>query len=455
MNLREATRLVLSESLLPLSAGDAWAEIVRRGLDKQSGSKGKTPGRTVSSYLSTAAKKAGSGIVAEGSKPARYRFVPGASGKKAEKPVKSRVPKSESQSKPKAQNSKFVAPCEEILSARPGVPMGVADILKSVLEVHPELPWKNANGAVRAALLRAAKLGGPIRQVHGSVPPLFFVGKADSAETSSKAPSAPTATGRSVKQSRPFSFLECAEKVLREFGAKQPMHYRDIAAKAIEQGWLVSSGETPETTMNAVIGTDIRKRRSERKPQIFVQHGKGFIGLAEWMSHGIRFQVSEHNKSVMAKMLKRLHSISPTAFERLIQALLEAMDFVETTVTPASGDGGIDVRGTWRVAEGIEIRMAIQAKRWKSNVLAPVVQAVRGSLTGSERGMIITTSDFSKGAREEAADPRKASTISLVNGEQLVKLLVKNGIGVKSDSITILELDPESELFPAPVPETK
>ena len=126
---------------------------------------------------------------------------------------------------------------------------------------------------------------------------------------------------------------------------------------------------------------------------------------------------------------------------------MEAMDFVDTVTTPSSGDGGIDVRGTWRVADGIEIRMAIQAKRWKSNVQAPVVQAVRGALTGSERGMIITTSDFSKGARDEAADPQKASTISLINGEQLVKLLVQNGIGVKTDSIEILEIDPESSVF--------
>ena len=201
--------------------------------------------------------------------------------------------------------------------------------------------------------------------------------------------------------------------------------------------------------MNALIGSDIRKRRASGKPQVFVQHGKGFIGLAEWMSKGIRFQANEHNKAVRAKMLKRLHAISPTDFENLIRTLLEAMDFIDTTVTPASGDGGIDVRGTWRVADGIEIRMAIQAKRWKANVQAPVVQAVRGSLTGSERGMIITTSDFSKGAREEAADSRKSSTVSLINGEQLVNLLVKYEVGVRSDTIRILEPDPDSEWFSA------
>ena len=69
------------------------------------------------------------------------------------------------------------------------------------------------------------------------------------------------------------------------------------------------------------------------------------------------------------------------------------------------------------------------------------------SLSSSERGMIITTSDFSSGAKKEAEDPTKASTISLVNGEQLVKLLVKHGIGVTRDQIEILELDTDSDLF--------
>ena len=346
-------------------------------------------------------------------------------------------------------NSKFIAPCLEVLRAKSPAPMTVSEIQKGILAIHPELPWKFSGGAIRAALLRAAKSGAEIRQVPGALPPKFFVGKTvKEAPGEQPNPKAGKSAPQPQKES-PFSFLECAGKVLREFGAKQPMHYREITKRALEQGWLVSSGERPEATMNALIGSDIRKRRASGKPQVFVQHGKGFIGLAEWMSKGIRFQANEHNKAVRAKMLKRLHAISPTDFENLIRTLLEAMDFIDTTVTPASGDGGIDVRGTWRVADGIEIRMAIQAKRWKANVQAPVVQAVRGSLTGSERGMIITTSDFSKGAREEAADSRKSSTVSLINGEQLVNLLVKYEVGVRSDTIRILEPDPDSEWFSA------
>ncbi len=241
-----------------------------------------------------------------------------------------------------------------------------------------------------------------------------------------------------------MTFLQCAEKVLREFGAKKPMHYQEITKIAIDQGWLASEGKTPEATLYAQILTDIRKRRDKHQPQMFGQYGKGYVGLAEWMATGIRFQVEEHNKTVREKLLKLLHKMPPEKFEHLICALLEKMEFIDTEVTKFGGDGGIDVRGTWD-KDGIRIRMAIQVKRWKGNVQAPVVQGVRGALTSAERGMIITTSDFSEGARKEAEDTTKAGTISLINGEQLVKLLVQYGVGITSDAIEIIEIDPEAD----------
>ena len=148
-----------------------------------------------------------------------------------------------------------------------------------------------------------------------------------------------------------------------------------------------------------------------------------------------------HNTDVRKKLLARLLKMPPSAFERLIQRLLIEMGFVETSVTPISKDGGIDVRGTWEIAGGIRQRYAVQVKRWKGNIQAPTVQNVRGSLKTGELGLIITTSDFTKGARTEARDETKHSPISLVNGKQLVELLIANGIGVRVERIEVLELD--------------
>ena len=57
--------------------------------------------------------------------------------------------------------------------------------------------------------------------------------------------------------------------------------------------------------------------------------------------------------------------------------------------------------------------------------------------------MIITTSDFGQGARIEASDPEKVP-ITLVNGEQLLNLLMRNQIGVTQQRLTAFSLDEES-----------
>jgi restriction system protein len=97
------------------------------------------------------------------------------------------------------------------------------------------------------------------------------------------------------------------------------------------------------------------------------------------------------------------------------------------------------VRGTLVVGDVIRTRMAVQVKRWKKNVQAPVVQQVRGSLGAHEQGLIITTSDFSSGARSEAARP-DATPVALMPGEQLVTLLIAHDIGVRRTKHDRIEL---------------
>ncbi len=59
-----------------------------------------------------------------------------------------------------------------------------------------------------------------------------------------------------------------------------------------------------------------------------------------------------------------------------------------------------------------------------------------------EQGLIITTSDFSSGARKEAARP-DATPVALMNGDQLVLLLVEHEIGVTRESHDLLEISGE------------
>lgn len=67
---------------------------------------------------------------------------------------------------------------------------------------------------------------------------------------------------------------------------------------------------------------------------------------------------------------------------------------------------------------------------------------MRGSLGVHEKGLIITTSDFSPGAVKEAAQPDKPP-IALVTGEQLVMLIMEHGIGVHHSTPDLFEIDEE------------
>ncbi len=244
----------------------------------------------------------------------------------------------------------------------------------------------------------------------------------------------PNRPGRTPSQRQPL-------EPWGQFGDKQPMHYRAITAKALEMGWLDTQGKTPEASMYAAIGTEIRRDKKRGEQPRFVQHGRGFVGLGRWMGRGLAFEIEQHNKRVKQSLHKRLFDMDPGGFEDLIGRLLDALGFDDIQVTRRSGDGGIDVRGTLVVGDVIRTRMAVQVKRWRksNNVQRPDVQQVRGSLGTHEQGLIITTSDYSTGASEEASRA-DAVPVALMNGGQLVTLLVEKDLGITRDTQDLIEL---------------
>jgi restriction system protein len=255
----------------------------------------------------------------------------------------------------------------------------------------------------------------------------------------------PKKTTKAAIKRKKLSFTQAAEKVLRDHGKKQPMHYRLITETALKHGLLDTQGQTPEATMYAQILTEIRRYKARGDQPRFIQHRGGFVSLSAWMGKGLAFDIEQHNRRVRAETLKRLKALDATEFEHFVSELLAKVGFEELNVTPPSKDGGIDVRGVLVVGEVIRTKMAVQVKKWgKGNVQAPHVQQVRGSLGAHEQGLIITTSNFSKGAKEEATRP-DAVPVALMNGEQVVALMVQHEVMVTRRPHDILDLDDSSE----------
>lgn len=250
------------------------------------------------------------------------------------------------------------------------------------------------------------------------------------------------AGNKGKRSSGKYSFTDAAEKVLEKHGGREPMHYKAITERALELNWIATEGKTPEATMYAQVIQEIQRQKKRGDQPRFVQHGRGLVGLSSWIGTGLAFQIAQHNKRVRKALRKRLLALTPTEFEELVSVLLAEIGFEDIEVTKRSGDGGIDVRGTLVVGDVVRTRMAVQAKKWKpqNRVQAPTVQQVRGSLGTHEQGLIITTSDFSSGARTEAARPN-AVPVALMNGEQLIALMAQYGLGVIRHSHDLLELD--------------
>ena len=130
-------------------------------------------------------------------------------------------------------------------------------------------------------------------------------------------------------------------------------------------------------------------------------------------------------------LLDRLLRLSPGAFERLAQRVLREADFRDVTVLGKSGDGGIDGVGDLRISL-VSFPVYFQCKRYKNAVGAGEVRDFRGAMAGrGEKGLLITTSTFTREARQEATRDG-APPIELVSGLELAELLRKYELGVRT-----------------------
>lgn len=108
-------------------------------------------------------------------------------------------------------------------------------------------------------------------------------------------------------------------------------------------------------------------------------------------------------------------ALHPASFENLIKTTLVYSGYSNVCTTQYSQDGGIDVeayagRVLWPIAD---LHIQVQAKRWMHTVGRKEVAELRGSLALHARGAIVTTSQFSKAALNEAHEDGKVPIVTI------------------------------------------
>lgn len=161
----------------------------------------------------------------------------------------------------------------------------------------------------------------------------------------------------------------------------------------------------------------------------------------------INSAAAEIESALSEELLVRLKISSPAFFERVVVDLLKALGYGSgsggmSEVTGASGDGGIDgIIDEDRL--GLD-RIYVQAKRFSdATVGAPVIHAFIGALhmRGATKGVLLTTSGFSRPAID-AARANPTMRIVLIDGERLAELMIRQGVGVRTDrTVEIRKID--------------
>lgn len=142
--------------------------------------------------------------------------------------------------------------------------------------------------------------------------------------------------------------------------------------------------------------------------------------------------LKELRESVIHEILDLLARVPPASFESMVLEVLHAMGYGasrgDLERVGGSGDGGID--GIISLDKlGLE-KVYVQAKRWKSDVGSAVIREFVGGLQlkGADKGVLITTSSFTKDARDAAE--RARGSVVLVDGRRLAQLMIDHEVGV-------------------------
>lgn len=144
------------------------------------------------------------------------------------------------------------------------------------------------------------------------------------------------------------------------------------------------------------------------------------------------------------QLLTKLQEMNPYKFEELIVNLMRKIG-IRMETTSKSNDSGIDGIGYLRTPELMTYKIVLQTKRFSTGqVTGPDISNFAGTISGhnADRGIFVTTSSYTKDAISRSR--QGANLITLVDGDELVDLLLEYEMGVSEKTIIVIN----DKMFP-------
>lgn len=145
-------------------------------------------------------------------------------------------------------------------------------------------------------------------------------------------------------------------------------------------------------------------------------------------AHGRRFatRVAAHVDSVRpvplpgrVPSITQLRAMDPSEFEQLVASGLRERGYRDVRHSGRSGDAGIDVHA--RDAAGRSVVTQVKRHGARNTVGGPTMQSFLGAMqvAGADRGIFVTTSTFTRAARDAA----RIGDVELYDADRLHELL--------------------------------
>ena len=136
-----------------------------------------------------------------------------------------------------------------------------------------------------------------------------------------------------------------------------------------------------------------------------------------------------------------LDTIDPYELQDLVAALLEAMGYHVSWVSPPGKDGGVDILA-WNDPLGTKPpRIKVQVKRRKDNIPVDELRSFLSLINDGDIGIFVTTGGFTKDA-EELSRSQESRKITLLDSQKLVDLWIEYNDQLQKDKRNLLPLKP-------------